>query len=629
MENTKSGNNSIVKNRSKSRSSSLHRVAKEKLPSMDNSTRLNVEENRNPEKFVAKPVDSVLPPQSILPPTEERTQDQSASKQNYLSNTVMINATKSDVNVSAIPPSQANLYEKYDEKDTASSRNMTETASPTVTDKEEKIDVNVISVLSVVKELSHKVGALGVAIPHLLHQAQDNEKDGINPLDSLKPEDNSLFEMILVKFSSITNAPTTSFVEKIIVSEAASQLQLLIKAINRPKKFDKCDIVEWADVTVHMNTNDTLLFLKKKVKETGCTESLPSLYMALKEEQKKLINTDVEDKIRFFLPTVTEANTTVKGVNKVAKPVIQHEKQQQQQKHPSNSKVHPAFTLSDEDDDAETSVQKDVPMTNAFSRVPTIGSGKPNLIAELHSQLRSLQQEQIAVTTVPKSAEITVKSGLDLIQQHYVQEPLISMNKETSSVPRHKFSKLPPASKSRNEQNISRQLNESTVSRYQKEAAQTIRYPQVATQSRYQQGAAQTSHRQGTSQTSHGQGTSQTSYPQGSSQTGYAQGATHNRYQQGATSTSYPQVVTQSRYQQGASSTSYPQIPTNVSTAVAPPYSRYTAPKQLPNTAHFNLTGQQKITPQPSADKLRFTIRNPGQMAWTSASEALADLSDN
>ena len=270
-------------------------------------------------------------------------------------------------------------------------------------------DVNVVSVLTVIKELGHKVGSLGIAIPHLLHQAQEYEDTSKNPLSCLKPEDLALFEMILVKFSSITTAASTSFIEKIIVSEAISQLESLIIALKNFNKANKVNIQEWAVLTCHMNTSDTLRFLKKQLLQVDYIGSLESLYMALQDERRKLIITDVEGKMTFNPQASSEAVSNMKRDKKTVG----------RAKQVAVNKMHVAFSMSDDETEfIEGSsllkhASKEMPATARTSEVK-----KSNLISNLHSQFLNIQPKNPMPSNSVEGKSLQ-HSGLQLIQQHY------------------------------------------------------------------------------------------------------------------------------------------------------------------------------------------------------------------
>lgn len=257
-------------------------------------------------------------------------------------------------------------------------------------EEDDEVPINVVSVLSVVNELAHKVGALGSAVPVMLQKVKDAEAKKLDPLHTMNVEDLTLFEMISSRFSSIVSSDSTSFVEKIIVEEAATQLAALIKVLKTPKR-PKINIKEWADLTVHMNTGDTLRFLRRKIEDTGCKKDIQTLYMALKEEHRKLINTDVEDKISFYLPPVTDAPTNVKGSNKTTKAVAHSDASSARK-----TKVHPLFAMADEDDyEQHESIpaQRVEPETKYGVKLHYTQREKPTSLALLNTQLSAIRQE--------------------------------------------------------------------------------------------------------------------------------------------------------------------------------------------------------------------------------------------
>ena len=100
-------------------------------------------------------------------------------------------------------------------------------------DKNER--VNVVSTLFVIREISSKLGPLCIPIPHLISQAEEDVLNYRDPMESFKSEDLTLFNMILVKISSLANCESISIVEKIILQEAENQLSDIVKALNKTK----------------------------------------------------------------------------------------------------------------------------------------------------------------------------------------------------------------------------------------------------------------------------------------------------------------------------------------------------------------------------------------------------------
>ena len=144
----------------------------------------------------------------------------------------------------------------------------------------------VISILSLMNDLRSKLGSLGMAMPHLLEQAKSDYSSGVNPLKSFKSEDKILFEMIHVKFSAISTAEDTPFVEKIVVKEALNQIKNLLSVFKSPDEVVEASIDDWAAATIRMNASETLNFIRSKMEEIKCKSTVSDIYMQIKEKQK-------------------------------------------------------------------------------------------------------------------------------------------------------------------------------------------------------------------------------------------------------------------------------------------------------------------------------------------------------